>query len=191
MNLSIRQRSNIRHFIYYLVNGTLDYDLLNNFFNDHYHDYLRSHPDLFYKTSCVFINQEVRNNPFWPEVSRLAEFICKAADPKKGKDLPNFESWELNFQIDVLDLAGSFKAFTKWYIESEVVEGFSYIDYVENGASFVEQCFAIWANVIAFKEEQAVNFDLAISRVIEYIKSYFDPNYKGNLELWELELHME
>jgi hypothetical protein len=191
MNLTIRQRSNIRHFIYYLVNGTLDFELLNNCLSVNYHDHLKTHPELFYKTCCVFINQEVKLNPSWPEVNRLAEFIYLETELERRKDVKEFESWELNFQIKSLDLSDSFKAFSKWFIESGVVEGVGYTNYIEDGASFVEQCFAIWANVIEFDEVQAINFEQATSRVTEYMKSYYDTSFKHCLEDWEFELHME
>ncbi|RYE54338.1 MAG: hypothetical protein EOP48_12540 [Sphingobacteriales bacterium] len=191
MNLTIGQRSNIRHFIYYLVNGTLDFDRLNNHLSVNYHDYLKTHPELFYKTSCVFINQEVKLNPSWPEVNRLAEFICKEIAPEKHKGVKEFESWELDFQIRSSDLSGSFKAFSKLFIESAVIEGMGYTNYIEDGASFVEQCFAIWANVIEFEDGQAKNFEHATSRVTEYKKSYYDTSFKHSLEDWEFELYME
>lgn len=191
MNLTIRQRSNIRHFIFYLVNGTLDFELLNNCLSGNYNDHLKTHPELFYKTCCLFINQEIRLSPSWPQVNRLAEFICKEIEPEKQKDVTEFESWELDFQIRSSDLSGSFKAFSKWFIESRVVERASYTNYIEDGASFVEQCFAIWANVIELEEGQAINFEHALGRVTEYIRSYYDPSYKDSLEDWECELYME
>jgi hypothetical protein len=174
-----------------LVNGTLDFELLNNRLSVNYHDHLKAHPELFYKTCCLFINHEEKLNPSWPQVNRLAEFNCKEIEPEKHKDVKEFESWELDFQIRSSDLSGSFKAFSKWFIESVLVEGVSYTNYIEDGASFVEQCFAIWANVIEFEEGQAVNFEHAVSRVTEYIKSYYDPSYKDSLEDWECELYMQ
>lgn len=191
MKLTIRQMSNIRHFIYYLVNGTLDFELLNSRLSVNYYDYLKTHPELFYKTCCVFINQEVKDSPSWPHVKRLAQFICKEIDPQNNQDLAKLEDWEFDFQIYTTDLAGSFKSLSKWFIQSSIVDGVEYSNYIEAGASFVEQCFAIWANVIVFEEQNAVNYDHAINRVTEYIKSYFDPNYEDNLEEWEIELHME
>jgi hypothetical protein len=88
-------------------------------------------------------------------------------------------------------LSDSFKRFTKWFLWSTVVAGISYTNYIEGGASFVEQCFAIWANVIAFKGGQAMNLEYATSRAAEYINSYYRPSYKHNLEDWECELYME
>jgi hypothetical protein len=191
MNLTIRQRSNIRHFIYYLVNGTLNFELLQNHLSVPYYNYLKTHPELFYKTCCVFINQQITLNPSWPQVKRLAEFICKEIDPTKNKEFEEFKGWELNFEIGALDIAGSFKSFTKWFIGSTVVNEVSYSNYIEDGATFVEQCFAIWANVIKFEEERAVNYDYVLTRVEEYIKFNYGAIDETTLEDWEWELHME
>jgi hypothetical protein len=191
MHLTIRQRSNIRHFIYYLVNGTLSFELLHNHLSVPYHDFLKTHPELFYKTCCVFINQQMMLDPSWPQVKRLAEFICKEVDPSKNKDLDEFKAWELNFEIGALDVAGSFKSFTKWFIASTVVDEINYTNYIEDGATFVEQCFAIWANVIQFEKERAINYDHALSRVEEYIKFNNGVIKETNLKDWEWELHME
>ena len=47
MKLTQDQKSNIRHFIYYLVNGTLDYKLLNTALAGKYFTILRGRPDIF------------------------------------------------------------------------------------------------------------------------------------------------
>ena len=81
MQLSVRQRSNIRHFIYYLVNGTLDFELLNNTPGTGYHEYLKQNPEVFFTVCCVFINQECKNAPAWPEVKRLGRFVYQQIEP--------------------------------------------------------------------------------------------------------------
>ena len=191
MKLSIRQKSNIRHFIYYLVNGTLDFDLLNVRLQKAYHEVLKSDSDLFYKACCVFINQETKYNSDWPDVKRIAQFIYKELDPNSSDDLVTLEPWETQFEILKISLSDDFKSFTRWFIENSVVDKIGYKDYIEDGASFVEQCFAIWANVIECKDGVPINSNRAKERVEEYIKSYYIPGYKDNLESWECELHME
>jgi len=54
MKLSIRQKSNIRHFVYYLVNGTLDFELIQRTFGDSYYEKLQLNSDLFYKTTYLY-----------------------------------------------------------------------------------------------------------------------------------------
>lgn len=90
-----------------------------------------------------------------------------------------------------MDLSGCFKAFSKWFIENGIVEGVRYSNYIEEGASFVEQCFAIWANVIDIEDGWVTNREHAKGRVAEYIKSYFDPSYMDDLQEWEVELFVE
>ena len=190
MNLTLKQKSNIRRFIYYLVNGSLDFESLHNPLSANYHDYLKSHPELFYKTCCVFINQEAKLDPSWPEVKRLAEFICEEVEPHRNQNTKKFERWELDFEIRSMDLPGSFKSFTQWFIVSTVVEGIGYTNYINEGASFVERCFAVWADAIEFEDNRAVTYKHSISRVTEYINWYYDPTDEddGEERDWPLPL---
>ncbi len=188
--LSVQQKTNIRHFIYYLVNGTLDFELLHTRLNGQYHEILKSNSEVFFKSCCVFINQETTLNLDWPQVKRIAQFICKSLVPQKAEDINDLEGWETNFNIEGNSLESEFKNFSKWFIETPIVTDVSYISYIHDGASFVEQCFAIWANVIELKEDIVLNPEHGKARVIEYIKSYYLPGYKDNLEDWECELHM-
>ena len=56
---------------------------------------------------------------------------------------------------------------------------------------FVEQCFAVWTNVVEFKDNKVDNSDHPRERVSQYIKSYYLAGFIDNLEEWECELHME
>jgi len=189
MKLSVRQKTNIRHFVYYLVNGTLDFELIEKTFGDNYHDNLKSSPELFYNTACVYINQEIKLSPNWPDTKKLGEFICQLHKDKLETNY--FEKWETVFDAEKPDYSSDFKNFTKWFIDSKTVSGIEYGDYVGNGASFVEQCFAIWSNVVILDNNQVINTNHAIERVEQYIKSYFIQGYIDNLEQWECELHMQ
>jgi hypothetical protein len=189
MTLSVRQKSNIRHFIYYLVNGTLDFELIQKTFDESYYNKLKLNPYLFYKTSCVYINQEIKLNPTWPDTQKLGKFICELY--KSSINKIDFEDWETNFDIYQNDFSTDFKNFTKWFIGSKIVSNVTYSDYIGDGASFVEQCFAIWANVVKIENNRVTNNEHAIERVEQYIKSYYVPGYTDNLEEWECELHME
>ncbi|MBF9237213.1 hypothetical protein I2I05_07370 [Hymenobacter sp. BT683] len=187
--LSIRQKSSVRHFIYYLVNGTLDFDLVEQTFDGQYHEVLKNEPELFYKTACVFINQETAQNLDWPNVKKLGKFICSLY--KQDKELSTFESWETNYVATVPGYSSDFKLFTEWLIKTEVVKGISYKHYISEGASFAEQCFAIWTNVVEFNDNKVSNSEFARERVIRYIKSYYLEGFIDDLEDWEFELHME
>ena len=190
MTLSIRQKSNIRHFVYYLVNGTLDFELIQKTFGDGYNDKLKSNAELFYKVACVYINQEIKLSPTWPDTKRLGKFICQLYADNIDTDDFN-EDWEKDFGTEKPNFSSDFKKFTKWFIESNTVPSVTYIDYIGDGASFVEQCFAIWANVVKIENNQVINNEYAIERVEQYIKSYYITDYIDNLEDWECELHME
>jgi hypothetical protein len=189
--LSTRQKSNIRHFIFYLVNSTLNFELIqttfgNNNHTNYYQTVLKSDPDFFYQTACVFINQETTLHPDWPYTEKLGRFICHLHD--KRIDISDFEPWELNFTTDGSDFSSDFKQFTKWFIQANVVNGASFSNYIDDGASFAEQCFAIWTNVVTLDAGRVTNFEHAIKRVEEYIKFYYNPEYGFNLEEWECEL---
>jgi hypothetical protein len=188
MTLSVRQKSNIRHFVYYLVNGTLDFELMQKTFGDHYHDKLISDPDLFYKTACVYINQEIKLNPKWPDVKKLGKFICQLY---YGGINTDFEVWEMDYAIGGRDFSADFKSFVKWFIEAKTVKDVSFRNYINDGASYVEQCFAIWSNVVVLDENKVTNYAHAIERVEQYIKSYYVEGYEDDLGEWECELHME
>src|SRR6185503_17782929 len=95
MMLSIRQKANIRLFIFYLVNGTLNFELIQTIFGNNYHALLESKPDYFYQTACVYINQEIALQPDFPDTKKLGRFICHLHD--KQISISDFEPWELNF----------------------------------------------------------------------------------------------
>jgi hypothetical protein len=187
MRLSTTQKTNIRHFIYYLVNGTLNFEQIELTFEGKYFEVLKKNPDYFYKTACVFINQEVKLNPSWPDTQKLGQFISHLYNNDLKTE--QFEEWELDFTYNKLDFSSDFKRFTKWFIEKMVTEDHSYHNYIANGASHVEQCFAIWANVVVVNNNQVTNFYYAIGRVEQYIHSYYIKDFKSDLEEWECELH--
>jgi hypothetical protein len=185
MYLSIRQKSNIRHFIYYLVNGTLNFDVLHNKLKGEYHEILKNDPGLFYKACCVFINQECRLNEDWPQTGRIAGFIY---DTIKGTEEFSFEAWETDLEIRDNDLNGAFKLFTKWFMHFESQGGGNYSAYIGELATFVETCFSIWSNVVTFNDGKITNADLANARVGSYINSYFTGT-PYDIEDWEWELY--
>ena len=119
----------------------------------------------------------------------MAQFICKKVHSNVISDVKEFEPWELNFEIAEDDLSGSFKAFTSWFVSSSVSNKEGYQQYIQSLASFVEQCFAIWANVIEFEEGRAVNSLYSQQRVLLYILEYYGQIEQSGLQEWELELH--
>lgn len=189
MTLSVRQKSNIRHFVYYLVNGTLDVELIQKTFGSSYYDNLKRNPGIFYKTACVFINQETKRSPNWPDTKKLGQFICELY--AGNIDTSYFEDWEIDFTTTKLDYSSDFKTFTRWFIEAKTIPDIAYKDYIGDGATFVEQCFAIWTNVVILDNNRVINYDHSIERVEQYVRSYYVRGYVDNLEEWECELHME
>jgi hypothetical protein len=192
MKLSIRQRSNIRFFAFYLVNGTLDYSLLNEQLGMNFHEYLKSHPDLFFKTCSVFINQEMKLSPDWPFVRRLADYGCKCVASGKFEDFEDFETWETDHSMDGHSISCCFKRFSLWFTELVIDGKFEFRDFIDSGATFVEQCFAIWGNVVDVENGVVVNYDYCLNRVLIYMNSYFSKDADGrlnDLEEWEWELH--
>ena len=184
MHLSVEQKSDIRHFIYYLVNGTLNFDFLHNKLNDEYHEILETSPDVFYKACCVYINQHCVNKTLH-DGARLGGFVF---DTIKGTQQFAFETWETDFEVRGNELNGAFKSFTLWFTQFVTPSGETYYDYIASMATFVEQCFAIWANVIVFEEGEVNNADYAIARVSSYINSYFT-NTEYDIQDWEWELY--
>jgi len=186
MHLSIRQRINIRFFSYYLVNGTLNFKLLHEELNGEYHDILMARPDIFYKVCCVFINRECFLKQDWPDNERLGSFIYSEITGNKTFE---FESWETVYEINDKGLNGAFKDFTQWFINHKAPGGEDYAQFIESLATFVEQSFVIWANVVEFENDVIINHEYVKSRVAKYIDGYITGN-RDDLEDWECEFHI-
>ena len=187
MPLTVKQKSNIRHFAYYLVNGTLDFELIQKTFGNSYHSCLKSNTNLFYKTGCVFINQELWLNPDWLDAKKLGKFICQLYTNTISTD--DFKDWETDCTTDKPNYSSDFKKFMQWFIRFQVASGITFDSYIDDGATFVEQCFAIWANVVQVENSAIINHKHAIDRVEQYIKSYYIDGFTDNLEDWECELY--
>lgn len=118
--------------------------------------------------------------------------VAQWIEPEKFKEL-KIEDWELAADTDNNNLRGVLQSFAHWFsIEQEAtsfIENVTYSDYINDGTTNVETCFAIWANVIEFEHGTPINYPYAISRVKEYLKTYYIPGYKAQLENWELELY--
>ncbi|MBE9585044.1 hypothetical protein IM792_11340 [Mucilaginibacter sp. JRF] len=187
------QRSKIRHFAYYLVNGTLNFDILNNQLTTDYHTFLATNPQVFFRACCAYINHELRFNADWPDVKRLGGMIAQWIEPEKFAELVNIEEWELDVNIDQAGFKGAFQSFAHWisieHSRNPFVENAYYSDLITDGATNVETCFAIWANVIEFKDGSAINYEYSLTRVQEYLKMYYGQGYEPQLEDWEWELH--
>lgn len=190
--LSIRQRSNIRLFAYYLVNGTLDFDLLNNQLSVEYHGYLKTHPELFFKACFAFINLECKYAPNWPHMDHLGGLISQWIEPERFSKYN--EPIETDCRANPKGLKEAFLAFSHRFsigqADEPFIAGINYADFISDGATNVETCFAIWANVIEFENGVAVNQEYAISRVLEYLKMYYGNGYQAQLEDWEWELYL-
>jgi hypothetical protein len=185
--LDIENKSDIRFFIYYLVNGTLDFDLLNNELKTNYIEYIEAHPELFFHTCCVFINHQKRTPSNEPMSRRCAEYICKTIEPDNFSQFDNFEPWEINFDFNSNDFYDCFKDFS-YRIAFEKIEKLEsnkpyYKDLFSWGASYLEKAYSIWANNLEIENLVVLNQEYAIDRAV-----LFFLNREEELEEWEREL---
>lgn len=197
MRLDNDVKAEIRFFIYYLINGTLDFDLLNNKLKTNYRQYLAKHADLFFLTCCVFINNQSKNGSDKGIDKRCAEFICQYIEPDRFNSIEEFQGWESDAKMEGLSLANSFKDFAfriaHEKLDTKLFTSPYYSDFIIRcGPSFVEQGFTIWANNIEIENDVVINQEYAIARATQYFKTWFDQSYSPipDFEEWELELAM-
>lgn len=72
------------------------------------------------------------------------------------------------------------------------LEGVNYLELYGSEPGAIEQVYAIFANVIELDEDgQVLNAHYAQKRATDYLRAYFDPNFKVEPphEDWELALH--
>ncbi len=189
MNLHIPRRTNIRHFAYYLVNGTLDFEALNSMFEDRYQATLIANPQVFEKICQIFMLQEVRDEPSWPQVKILAQHLISEINGQCS-----ITNGEIADAVNALDagkqvIFTEFQTFVHWLVSSPIVSGIGYKNYLADGATFVEQCFAIWSNVIEFDTVSCKNRDETLNKVSEWIKFYYGQLNDLTLSESEMELH--
>lgn len=187
MKLKEKDKEEIRLFIYYLINGTLDFDLLNNQLGTStYIDYFETHPEIFFQSCCVFINQKENTNTVNPMNRRVSEYICKTIEPGKFKDLKEFDVNEQDFNYGGNNFADCFKelahkiAFDEFDALKD--QGGQYKFLFANGASFSETLILIWANNIDLNNNNVVNQQYAISRMELWFHN------KEQLEDWEIQI---
>lgn len=93
-------------------------------------------------------------------------------------------------------VSGAVRQFSYWFAHGTpgypLLEGIDYLGAVREESSFAEQAFAIFINNLEVDEEKGVlNYKYCERRAAEYIRSYFDGDYKPDkpFEDWECELH--
>jgi len=186
--LDIKSKADIRFFTYYFINGTLDFDLLNNQLNTYHIDFIRENPNLFFEAFCVFANHKKRLQNLDPMNKRVAQYLCKTIDIENFRHFDNFEKWELNFDFDGEDFTNCLKDFA-YRIAFDKIDKLSSTNNLFNecityGATFWETVFVIWANNLQFLEDKVTNQEYAIDRATQW----FLDNEK--VEEWEIELEM-
>jgi hypothetical protein len=194
MKLAANYKAGIRFFIYYLVNGTLNFDLFNNRLRGNYHEYLESNPQLFFAACCVFINHTKTNSKSVGSHRRSAELICKSVEPDNFTEIKDFEDWEINSDITTNDFFDSFKDFAKRIsfekLDQNIISPPYYKHCIINGASYLEQAFSIWANNLDLNDERVANQEYAIERATKWMKNGGESFKNGgeSFEEWELDL---
>lgn len=188
MRLDTKTKADIRFFSYYLVNGTLDFDLLNNQLEVNHIEYLAENPRLFFEAYCIFINHKQHTPDIDPMNKRVAEYICKTIDPHNFKKIDNFENWEIDFEIEGNDFANSFKDFAYKIsmdkIEKLVVSENYFRNCISYGATFWETVFVIWANNLQIESGKIVNQEYVIERATQWFLDV------AKVQEWEYELEM-
>ncbi len=94
-------------------------------------------------------------------------------------------------------VSGAVCRFAYWFAHGTLghpmLEGISYVgEAMMEESSFVEQAFAIFMNNLQLDEEgRVLNFRYCEERAAQYIRSYFDRDYKimPPLDEWEVELY--
>lgn len=94
-------------------------------------------------------------------------------------------------------LSGAVRQFAYWFAHGTlghpILQNISYIgEIMMEESSFVEQAFAIFMNNLELDEDgKVLNYRYCENRAAQYIRSYFDREYKVEppLENWEVELY--
>ena len=186
--LDIKSKADIRFFTYYLVNGTLDYDLLNIKLKTNHIEFLENNPRLFFESYCVFANHKRKTPEIDPMNRRVAEYICKSIEPENFQQFDNFENWELEFNFNGNDFSNCLKSFA-YKITFDKIDKLKITENlfkhcITYGATFWETVFVIWANNLEFENDKIINQDYAIERVTQW---YID---NEKIEEWEIELEI-
>ena len=186
--LDIKSKADIRFFTYYLVNGTLNFDLLHNKLKTNHIDFMSQNPKLFFESFCVFANHRERTPDINPMNKRVAEYICKSIEPNNFRHFDNFEKWEMNFDFSGNDFINCLKDFA-YRVSFDKIDNGNLIDNlfkrsITYGATFWETVFVIWANNLEFESDKIRNQEYSIGRAAQWYLG------KEEVEDWEIELEM-
>lgn len=94
-------------------------------------------------------------------------------------------------------VSGAVRQFSYWFAHGTLgyplLEGIDYTgEILKEESSFAEQAFAIFMNNLETDGEGSVtNYQYCEQRAAQYIRSYFDADYRVEppFEFWETELH--
>lgn len=184
--LDIKSKADIRLFTYYFINGTLDFDLLNNQLKTNHIDYIKENPILFFEAYCVFANHKNRTPDLNPMNRRVAEYLCKTIDIDHFRHFDNFEEWELSFDIEGNSFASCLKDFA-YRIAFDKIGSLSstnnrFKDCITYGATFWETVFVIWANNLQIENTKVINQAYSIGRACQWFEN------PKKIEAWEMKL---
>ena len=94
-------------------------------------------------------------------------------------------------------VCGAVRQFSMWFAKGTLgyplLEGIDYTgEVLKEESSFAEQAFAIFMNNLEVDAEgNVLNYKYCENRAAQYIREYFDNNYKADPPFadWEVELH--
>ena len=94
-------------------------------------------------------------------------------------------------------VCGAVRQFSMWFAKGTLgyplLEGIDYTgEVLKEESSFAEQAFAIFMNNLEIDAEgNVLNYKYCENRAAQYIREYFDNNYKADppFEFWEVELY--
>lgn len=93
-------------------------------------------------------------------------------------------------------LSGAVRQFSYWVAHGTVgyplLEGIDYVSEMQEESSFIEQAFAIFMNNLELDSAgNVLNYKYSENRAAQYIRSYFDGDYKVSppFEDWECGLY--
>lgn len=88
---------------------------------------------------------------------------------------------------------GAVRHFSYWFahgtIGGSLLNGIDYTSSLTEESSFAEQAYIIFMNNLDYDDNGVTNYKHAELRAAQYIRSYFDPQYKVEppFEAWETE----
>lgn len=192
MNLQIKERGqlllaadfidNIQSFATTIAKGTLSWQVMYPeegipFF---YKEYLLENRHAFMPMCAVFINNLATD--LFDAHERAALWLRKHAD-SQIKVQPEFEPFELDFDLDDPSYIGSFKRLAHYLSHKTTHPNPEHPDYFEvlmENDQDLSKVFMIWGHLAAFDRfGRILNETLVYHRISQYIRYYYTEDYDG------------